>query len=83
MEDASWNFVNQKWKDSLNMGAAEPASWDQGADYRRGPDGPKRGEREKPAVKKAPSVGVQAAIASSDRGVSQGPGQTPQEVQVC
>ncbi len=35
MEDAIWAFVDQKWKDSLNMAAAEPAGWEKGADHRK------------------------------------------------
>ncbi len=66
MEDAFWNFVDQKWRDSLNVAAVEPASWDQGADYRQGLDGPKRGEGEKLTAKKTPSAGVHAAVVSKD-----------------
>jgi hypothetical protein len=34
VEDAFWLFVDQKWRDSLNVAAAELKSWDQGAEYR-------------------------------------------------
>ncbi len=57
VEDAFWNFVDQKWMDFLNVSAAEPASWDQGAEYRGGPEGPKRGKGERTAAKKGPSAG--------------------------
>ncbi len=30
MEKAFWRFVDQKWRDSLNMAAAEPAFTDYG-----------------------------------------------------
>jgi hypothetical protein len=42
VEDAFWAFVDQKWKDSLNVAAVEPAGWDQGADYWRGKRVPRR-----------------------------------------
>jgi hypothetical protein len=44
MEDAFWVFVDQKWKDSLNVAAAEPAGWEQGADHRKGVEYMKKGE---------------------------------------
>ncbi len=34
-EDTFWAFVDQKWKDSLNVAAAEPAGWDQGTDHHK------------------------------------------------
>jgi hypothetical protein len=46
VEDVCWAFIDQKWKDSLNVGVAEPAGWDQGADYRKGQRVP-RGEKGK------------------------------------
>jgi hypothetical protein len=36
VEDAFWAFIDQKWKDSLKVAAAEPAGWDQGGGYSRG-----------------------------------------------
>ncbi len=47
VEDAFWAFMDQKWKDSLNVAAAEPAGWDQGANYWRGLEGAKKGEGER------------------------------------
>ncbi len=26
-EEAFWNFVDQKWRDALNIAAAEPPAW--------------------------------------------------------
>ncbi len=26
-EEAFWNFVDQKWRDALNVAAAEPLAW--------------------------------------------------------
>jgi hypothetical protein len=39
VEDAFWNFVDQKWRDSPNVVAAEPVSEDYGVDCRRSMDG--------------------------------------------
>jgi hypothetical protein len=72
MEDAFWVFVDQKWKDSLNMAAAKPATWEQGADYRKGVEHVKKGKLEKQAGKKAPSAGVHVALADNAQG---NPGQ--------
>jgi hypothetical protein len=30
IEEAFWNFVDQKWRDALNVAAAEPPAWVQG-----------------------------------------------------
>jgi hypothetical protein len=48
VEEAFWTFVDQKWRNALNVAAAEPAGWNpggggiksQGAD-KRGPAGPR------------------------------------------
>ncbi len=77
VEDTFWTFVEQKRRDSLNVAAAEPASWDQGADYRQSLDGPKRGEVEKMAAKKAPAAGVHAAVARNDRPTTKGLDRPP------
>jgi hypothetical protein len=44
-EDTFWAFVDQKWKDSLNVAAAEPDRWDQGGEYRKGAETMKKGEQ--------------------------------------
>jgi hypothetical protein len=31
VEEAFWTFVDQKWRDALNMAAAEPAGWNTGS----------------------------------------------------
>jgi hypothetical protein len=36
MEDAFWVFIDQRWKDSLNVAAVEPARWEQGSDHQKG-----------------------------------------------
>jgi hypothetical protein len=33
-EEAFWNFVDQKWRDALNVAAAEPSAWGTGAGAR-------------------------------------------------
>jgi hypothetical protein len=80
MEDAFWAFVDQKWRDSLNVAAAEPAGWDQGADYPKGAEATRRGEQDRQALRKAPPGGVHVATVDSARAAPQ---QGPQEVQVC
>jgi hypothetical protein len=44
VEEAFWNFVDQKWRDALNVAAAEPPAWGTGSGGRAAPqDGGKRG----------------------------------------
>ncbi len=44
IEEAFWNFVDQKWRDALNVAAAEPLAWGAGSGGRAAPqDGGKRG----------------------------------------
>jgi hypothetical protein len=31
IDEAFWNFVDQKWRDALNVAAAEPSSWGAGS----------------------------------------------------
>jgi hypothetical protein len=42
IEEAFWNFIDQKWRDALNVAAAEPPSWGTGGWKERPP-----GRREK------------------------------------
>jgi hypothetical protein len=35
VEDAFWTFMDQQWRDSLNVAAAEPGGWDQGGNLSR------------------------------------------------
>ncbi len=45
IEEAFWNFVDQKWRDALNMAAAEPPTWRAGSGGRAAhPEGGKKGE---------------------------------------
>ncbi len=43
IEEAFWNFVDQKWRDALNVAAAEPPTWSTGGGGRAAPqDGAKK-----------------------------------------
>jgi hypothetical protein len=43
VEEAFWNFVDQKWRDALNIAAAEPLAWGAGSGGRVAPaDGARR-----------------------------------------
>jgi hypothetical protein len=44
IEEAFWNFVDQKWRDALNVAAAEPPAWGAGSGGRAPPqEGGRRG----------------------------------------
>ncbi len=44
IEEAFWNFVDQKWRDALNVAAAEPPTWGAGSGGRAAhPEGRKKG----------------------------------------
>jgi hypothetical protein len=45
VKDAFWAFVDQKWRDSLNVAAEEPAGWDQGDEPLKGVKAMRRGEQ--------------------------------------
>ncbi len=46
IEEAFWNFVDQKWRDALNVAAAEPPAWGTGGGGRAAPqDGKKEATR--------------------------------------
>jgi hypothetical protein len=42
IEEAFWNFVDQKWRDALNVAAAEPPAWGAGGGKGAPQDGAKR-----------------------------------------
>jgi hypothetical protein len=57
-EEAFWNFVDQKWRDALNVAAAEPPAWGAGGGGRTTfQDGGKK-EAAKPAKAGAAAVHV-------------------------
>jgi hypothetical protein len=35
IEEAFWTFVDQKWRDALNVAAAEPTGWNTGSSVSR------------------------------------------------
>ncbi len=55
IEEAFWNFVDQKWRDALNIAAAEPPAWGAGGGGRAAPPD---GARREPA--KGPKAGAAA-----------------------
>jgi hypothetical protein len=55
IEEAFWNFVDQKWRDALNVAAAEPPAWGAGSGGRAAPSDSARKE---PA--KGPKAGAAA-----------------------
>ncbi len=63
IEDAFWTFIDQKWKNSLNVAAAEPAGWDQGDSFSRGAGATRKEDQDRQGVKKAPAAGVYVALA--------------------
>ncbi len=60
VEEAFWNFVDQKWRDALNIAAAEPPAW--GAGSGGGRAAPPDGARREPAkCSKAGAAAVHVA----------------------
>jgi hypothetical protein len=57
-EEAFWNFVDQKWRDALNVAAAEPPVWGAGGGGRTGPQDNVKKEAAKPAKAGAVAVHV-------------------------
>jgi hypothetical protein len=56
VEEAFWNFVDQKWRDALNIAAAEPPAWGAGSGGRTAPqDG---GKKEAARLAKAGAAAV-------------------------
>jgi hypothetical protein len=43
IEEAFWNFVGQKWRDALNVAAAEPPTWGAGSGKGAPQEGGKKG----------------------------------------
>jgi hypothetical protein len=55
IEEAFWNFVDQKWRDALNVAAAEPPVWGAGG---RGRPTPQDGKKEAAKLAKAGAAAV-------------------------
>jgi hypothetical protein len=58
IEEAFWNFVDQKWRDALNVAAAEPPAWGAGGGGRTVPQDGAKKEAAKPAKAGAAAVHV-------------------------
>jgi hypothetical protein len=58
VEEAFWNFVDQKWRDALNVAAAEPPAWGAGSGGRTAPQDNGRKEATKLAKAGAAAVHV-------------------------
>jgi hypothetical protein len=58
VEEAFWNFVDQKWRDALNVAVAEPPAWGAGGGGRNAPQDTGRKEAAKLAKAGAAAVHV-------------------------
>ncbi len=58
IEEAFWNFVDQKWRDALNVAAAEPPAWGSGGGGRPAPQDNAKKEATKLAKAGAAAVHV-------------------------
>ncbi len=58
IKEAFWNFVDQKWRDALNIAAAEPLAWGAGAGGRAAPQDSVRKEAAKVSKGGAAAVHV-------------------------
>ncbi len=79
MEDASGPLWTRSGGTPMNVTAAEPAGWDQGADYHRGAETMRKGDRDRQAAWKTPPARVHVATVDGAWG---SPYQGSQEVQV-
>ncbi len=61
IEEAFWGFVDQKWRDALNVAAAEPAGWVTGSGRAAAHDSDKRGPAE--AAKRLAHAAIHVAAA--------------------
>ncbi len=66
-EEAFWNFVDQKWRDALNVAAAEPPAWGSGTGGRPAPQDAGRKEAAKLARAGAAAVHVAGADGKRSR----------------
>jgi hypothetical protein len=67
-EEAFWRFVDQKWKDSINVAAAEPPAWGAGGGGgRANPQGVGAGMREASKLAKAGAAAIHVTEAGGRR----------------
>ncbi len=76
IEEAFWTFVDQKWRDALNVAAAEPTGWNIGSSGARTQGAKKKG----PAEAKKPSHAAIHVAAPEEKPPSRGGWQ---EMHVC
>jgi hypothetical protein len=57
-EEAFWTFMDQKWRDGLNVAAAEPASWGQGGSMNRLPGTDKKDHLGRAEAKKLATAAI-------------------------
>jgi hypothetical protein len=65
VEEAFWNFVDQKWRNALNIAAAEPPAWGAGSVGRAAPPDGARREPAKGSKAGAAAVHVAGSTGSS------------------
>jgi hypothetical protein len=70
-DEAFWRFVDQKWKDAINVAAAEPPAWGAGVGGGKtaGPQGPGPGMKEASKLAKAGAAAIH---------VTEGTGRRPE-----
>jgi hypothetical protein len=61
IEEAFWSFVDQKWRDALNVAAAEPAGWGSGGSRGATHEHDKKGPAE--AARKLAQAAIHVAAA--------------------
>jgi hypothetical protein len=67
-EEAFWRFVDQKWKDAINIAAAEPPAWGAGGGERRAaPQGAGPGMREASKLARAGAAAIHVTEAAGLR----------------
>jgi hypothetical protein len=76
VEDTFWTFIDQKWRDALNVAGAEPAGWDQGSSSGREPGAARKEDPGRSDVTKHPAAGFYVAVAAEGHVP---PGQFPKK----
>jgi hypothetical protein len=72
VEDAFWIFMDQKWRDALNVAAAEPAGWGQESISSKSYGADRRDNQGKAEAKKLAAAAIHVAT-SAERQVPTGP----------
>ncbi len=74
MEEAFWTFVDQKWRDALNVPAAEPTGWGQGSNMNRLPGADRKEHPGRAEAKKLATAAIHV-VTTDDK--SQAPSGDP------